>query len=98
MRISGESRLTMRCARPSAMEVFPTPGSPIRTGLFFVLNHGGYNDLYCKVKATDLRQRIRTTLRISLTLPMTGPIFPSSARAVRSTAHFYTTFDSGRQG
>ncbi len=26
----------MRCARPSTTAVFPTPGSPIRTGLFFV--------------------------------------------------------------
>src|SRR6266404_601299 len=36
-REAGTSRLTMRCARPSAMEVLPTPGSPISTGLFFVL-------------------------------------------------------------
>jgi hypothetical protein len=27
---------TMRCARPSAIAVLPTPGSPISTGLFFV--------------------------------------------------------------
>ena len=33
---SGTSPLTMRCANPSAMAVLPTPGSPIRTGLFFV--------------------------------------------------------------
>ncbi|KAG1323438.1 hypothetical protein G6F63_012995 [Rhizopus arrhizus] len=26
----------MRCARPSTMAVLPTPGSPIRTGLFLV--------------------------------------------------------------
>src|SRR6187551_3309676 len=26
----------MSCARPSTIVVFPTPGSPIRTGLFFV--------------------------------------------------------------
>lgn len=36
-----------------------------------------------------LRQRIRTTLRISLSLPMTGSILPSSASAVRSTAYFW---------
>ena len=34
---SGTSPLTIRCARPSATAVLPTPGSPIRTGLFLVL-------------------------------------------------------------
>ena len=33
---SGTSPLTMRWARPSTIAVLPTPGSPIRTGLFFV--------------------------------------------------------------
>ena len=33
---SGTSPETMRWARPSAIAVLPTPGSPIRTGLFFV--------------------------------------------------------------
>ncbi len=33
---SGTSPETMRCAKPSAIAVLPTPGSPIRTGLFFV--------------------------------------------------------------
>ena len=28
---------TIRCASPSAIAVLPTPGSPIRHGLFFVL-------------------------------------------------------------
>ena len=32
----GTSPATMRCARPSATAVFPTPGSPISTGLFLV--------------------------------------------------------------
>ncbi|KQY89544.1 hypothetical protein ASD25_02885 [Brevundimonas sp. Root1423] len=35
-RDSGTSPLTMRRARPSTMAVLPTPGSPIRTGLFLV--------------------------------------------------------------
>ena len=35
-RLSGTSPLTMRSARPSAIAVLPTPGSPMRTGLFFV--------------------------------------------------------------
>mmetsp|Transcript_5799 Transcript_5799/g.14878 ORF Transcript_5799/g.14878 Transcript_5799/m.14878 type:complete len:266 (-) Transcript_5799:385-1182(-) len=35
-RDSGTSPLTMRCAKPSATAVFPTPGSPMSTGLFFV--------------------------------------------------------------
>ena len=34
--VSGTSPLTMRCARPSTMAVLPTPGSPIRIGLFLV--------------------------------------------------------------
>ena len=33
---SGTSPLTTRRARPSAIAVFPTPGSPMSTGLFFV--------------------------------------------------------------
>ena len=33
---SGTSPLMMRRARPSAMAVLPTPGSPMSTGLFFV--------------------------------------------------------------
>jgi len=32
-------RLAMRCARPSTMAVFPTPGSPMSTGYFFVRRH-----------------------------------------------------------
>ena len=36
-RMSGTSPATMRWARPSAMAVLPTPGSPMRAGLFFVL-------------------------------------------------------------
>ena len=35
-RVSGTSPATMRWARPSAMAVLPTPGSPISTGLFLV--------------------------------------------------------------
>ena len=33
---SGTSPLTMRSARPSTIAVLPTPGSPMRTGLFLV--------------------------------------------------------------
>src|SRR5881296_2491895 len=36
LRPSGTSPRTMRCARPSTIAVLPTPGSPMRTGLFFV--------------------------------------------------------------
>ena len=35
-RMSGTSALAMRWAKPSAMAVLPTPGSPINTGLFLV--------------------------------------------------------------
>ena len=34
---SGTSPLTILCARPSTIAVLPTPGSPIKTGLFLVL-------------------------------------------------------------
>ena len=34
---SGTSPAIIRCAKPSAMAVFPTPASPIITGLFLVL-------------------------------------------------------------
>src|SRR5216117_3355528 len=37
LRDSGTSPATMRWARPSTIAVLPTPGSPINTGLFFVL-------------------------------------------------------------
>ena len=33
-RFSGTSPSTIRCAKPSTIAVFPTPGSPISTGLF----------------------------------------------------------------
>ena len=35
-RIWGTRFSTMRCARPSTMAVLPTPGSPMRMGLFFL--------------------------------------------------------------
>ncbi len=35
-KLSGTSPSTIRCAKPSTMAVLPTPGSPMRTGLFFV--------------------------------------------------------------
>ena len=67
---SGTSPRTMRCASPSAMAVLPTPGSPMRTGLFFVF-----------------RDRMRMTLRISASRPMTGSSFCSRARATRSVPY-----------
>ena len=36
-RISGTSPATIFCAKPSTTAVLPTPGSPIKHGLFFVL-------------------------------------------------------------
>ena len=36
LRFSGTSPFTMRIARPSAIAVLPTPGSPIKIGLFLV--------------------------------------------------------------
>ena len=68
---SGTSPRTIRCAKPSTAAVLPTPGSPIKTGLFFVL-----------------RERIRTTLRISASRPITGSSLPSLARSTRSVPYF----------
>ena len=36
-KLAGTSALTIRDAKPSTTVVFPTPGSPIKTGLFLVL-------------------------------------------------------------
>ena len=36
-KLLGTSPFTIRAARPSTIAVLPTPGSPIKTGLFFVL-------------------------------------------------------------
>ncbi|EZF98846.1 hypothetical protein H113_01406 [Trichophyton rubrum MR1459] len=72
-KLAGTSELTIRLARPSTTVVFPTPGSPTRTGLFFVR-----------------RLKMRITLRISSSRPMTGSIFPSLARAVMSTVNFFS--------
>ena len=68
---SGTSPRTMRCASPSTMAVLPTPGSPISTGLFFVL-----------------RERMRITLRISASRPMTGSSLPLRAISTRSLPYF----------
>ena len=73
-RPSGTSPRTIRCARPSAIAVLPTPGSPMSTGLFF-----------------DLRDRIRITLRISESRPITGSSFCSLARSTRSLPYFWST-------
>ena len=56
----------IRKASPSAIAVLPTPGSPIRQGLFFVR-----------------RERICTTLPISLSRPIIASSFPSFAFCVR---------------
>ena len=37
IRLSGTSLFTILLAKPSTIAVLPTPGSPIKTGLFLVL-------------------------------------------------------------
>ena len=69
---SGTSPRTIRWASPSTMAVFPTPGSPIRTGLFLVF-----------------LERIRITLRISESRPMTGSNFPAFACSTKSMPYFF---------
>ena len=68
---SGTSPAAIFSARPSAMAVLPTPGSPMSTGLFFVL-----------------RDRMRMTLRISASRPMTGSSSFVRARSTRSVPYF----------
>ena len=70
---SGTSPRTIRCANPSTTAVLPTPGSPIRTGLFFVF-----------------LERIRITLRISESRPITGSSFCSLARSTRSEPYLFS--------
>ncbi len=69
--VSGTSPAAIFCASPSAMAVFPTPGSPIRQGLFLVR-----------------RERICTTRISSVSRPITGSLFPSLARVVKSRPYF----------
>ena len=40
----GTSPLTIRCASPSTIAVLPTPGSPSRSGLFFVRRESTWRD------------------------------------------------------
>ena len=54
-RMSGTSPATMRCARPSAIAVLPTPGSPISAGLFFVLRAEDLDDPLDLLLAADDR-------------------------------------------
>jgi len=54
------------------MAVFPVPGSPTSTGLFFVL-----------------RAKMRITLRISSSRPITGSNFPSAARDTNSLPNLF---------
>ena len=55
LRPSGTSPRTIRWARPSAMAVLPTPGSPMRTGLFFVRRRQHLDDAADLVVAADDR-------------------------------------------
>ena len=46
LKLSGASPEIIFCANPSIIAVFPTPGSPIRQGLFFILLHSISNTLW----------------------------------------------------
>ena len=60
-RLSGTSPETIRWARPSTIAVLPTPGSPIRTGLFLVRRREDLDD------PADLR--VAADDRVHLALP-----------------------------
>ena len=53
--VSGTSPVTIRCARPSTMAVLPTPGSPIRAGLFLVRRREDLDDALDLLLAADDR-------------------------------------------
>ena len=53
--VSGTSPRTIRWARPSAMAVLPTPGSPMRTGLFLVRRRQDLDDAPDLLVAADDR-------------------------------------------
>jgi hypothetical protein len=55
----GMSLSAMRCARPSAMAVLPTPASPIRHGLFFVRRQRIWTTRSSSWLATDHRIELR---------------------------------------
>ena len=74
-KLLGTSPLIILCASPSTIAVLPTPGSPIRTGLFFVF-----------------LDNILVIERTSSSLPITGSIFPSLARAHISRPYFSKGF------
>ncbi len=54
LRLSGTSLRAIRWAKPSAIAVFPTPGSPINTGLFLV-----------RRESTWIKRRISSSLPIT---------------------------------
>ncbi len=58
---SGTSLVTIRCAKPSAIAVFPTPGSPIKTGLFFVRR-----DKICTTRRTSPERPTIGSILLSL--------------------------------
>ena len=72
---SGTSPLTMRWARPSTIAVLPTPGSPIRTGLFFVLR-----DRICTTRRISLSRPITgSSLPVLASLTRSRPYFSSAS-------------------
>lgn len=72
--LSGTSPLTMRRAKPSAMAVLPTPGSPIRTGLFFVLR-----ERICKTRRISVSRPITGSILPARARAVRSvPYFPAS--------------------
>ena len=59
----GTSLETMRCARPSATAVLPTPGSPISTGLFFVRR----DRIWMHLQNNNESKKIRIPMSINTT-------------------------------
>ena len=59
--VSGTSLAIILCAKPSAIAVLPTPGSPINTGLFFVRR-----DKICTTRRTSFERPIMGSILPSL--------------------------------
>mmetsp|Transcript_36502 Transcript_36502/g.83725 ORF Transcript_36502/g.83725 Transcript_36502/m.83725 type:complete len:265 (+) Transcript_36502:2107-2901(+) len=76
---SGMSLATMRCASPSTTAVFPTPGSPTSTGLFFVRRMR-----ICKMRRIWSSRPITGSRRPAAALSMRSIPYFSSASNVDS--------------
>ncbi len=73
-KVSGTSPLTILEASPSTIAVFPTPGSPIKTGLFFVLR----DKILVILRISSSRPITGSTLPSTTLLTISRPYFSNT--------------------